>query len=250
MENKIPQLEQGFVRIANGIAKQLAKTYMSSYESQILWCLFVKTYGFNKKEDWISNSQFVEATGIYKSHISRTIKKLIQRKIVTQTGNKIAFQKDSRLWCELPKQVTVTQTGNAVTHLGQKVTQMGQKLPKQADTIDNIQKTLTKDTLQKTIISKDITKSSFGNQDINFLIRHLKEKLQLPILDETEKVNRRYCWLAMKKFGGVDKIKLLIEATAQNQFWSTKITSFKSLYYKGVNIISSNRDFKSSTLKL
>ena len=101
-----PQLEDGFIRIANGIAKELAKTYMSSYESQILWCLFIKTYGFNKKEDWISNSQFVEATGIYKSHVSRTIKKLVERKIVTQTGNKIAFNKYHTQWRELPKQVT------------------------------------------------------------------------------------------------------------------------------------------------
>ena len=190
MENKIPQLEQGFVRNANGIAKQLAKTYMSSYESQILWCLFVKTYGFNKKEDWISNSQFVEATGIYKSHISRTIKKLIQRKIVTQTGNKIAFQKDSRLWCELPKQVTVTQTGNAVTHLGQKVTQMGQKLPKQADTIDNIQKTLTKDTLQKKY-------SSIKNLDEQTL-KEIADKYKVPLSFVKSKLDDMTNWMKAK----------------------------------------------------
>ena len=133
-----PQLENGYIKIANDIAKYLAKTYMSSYESQLLWAIFTKTYGYNKTEDWVSNSQFVDMTGMHKSHISRTIKKLVQRKIVTQTGNKIGFQKDSRLWCKLPKQATVTQ-------MGQKVTQMGFLLPKQADTKDNIQKTITKD---------------------------------------------------------------------------------------------------------
>ena len=185
-----PQLEDGFIRIANGIAKELAKTYMSSYESQILWCLFIKTYGFNKKEDWISNSQFVEATGIYKSHVSRTIKKLVERKIVTQTGNKIAFQKDSRLWCELPKQVTVTQTGNPVTHSGQKVTQMGQKLPKQADTIYNIQKTLTKDTLQKKYASlKDID---------NSVIEEISIKYKVPVSFVKSKLDDMINWMESK----------------------------------------------------
>lgn len=155
MENKnTPQLENGYIRIAQDIAKQLAKTYLSSYESQVIWALFIKTYGYHKKEDWISNSQFVEITGIHKSHVSRTIKKLIKRKIVTQTGNKIAFQKNSRLWIKLPKQVIVTQTGNKVAYLGQKVTQMGQKLPKQADTKDNIQKIITKDNNTNVLLAK------------------------------------------------------------------------------------------------
>lgn len=92
-----PQIEQGYTKIANEIVGYLAKTYMSSYESQILWAIFSKTYGFNKKEDWVSNSQFVEITGMHKAHVSRTLKKLMLRKIVTQSGNKIAFQKDSRL---------------------------------------------------------------------------------------------------------------------------------------------------------
>lgn len=185
--DKKPQIEDGFIRIANGIAKQLAKTYMSSYESQILWVLFVKTYGFNKKEDWISNSQFVECTGIHKAHISRTIKKLISRNIVTQTGNKIAFQKDSTLWCKLPKQATVTQIGNTVTYLGLKVTQMGQKLPKQADTIDNIQKTLTKDTIQKTY-------ARLENLDETTLIE-IANKYQVPLPFVISKLDDMTNWI-------------------------------------------------------
>lgn len=144
MSAQTPQLENGYIRIATDIAKYLAQTYMSSYESQVMWSIFIKTYGFKKKEDWISNSQFVSLTKMHKAHVSRTIKKLILRRIVTQTGNKIAFQKDAALWCELPKQVTVTQTGNSVAHLGNK------ELPKQADTID----TLTKDTIQKILATK------------------------------------------------------------------------------------------------
>ena len=80
-----------------------------------------------------------------------------------------------------------------------------------------------------------------GNSDINFLFMYLKEKLNLPLLDESEKTNRRYCWLSLKKFGGIEKMKILIDSAAKNQFWKTNVTSFKQLYYKAVQIISSTR---------
>jgi hypothetical protein len=88
------------------------------------------------------------------------------------------------------------------------------------------------------------------NKDITSLIGYLKDKLNLPILDGSLKENRQYCYLAIKKFGSVDKVRLLIDATAQHQFWSTRITSFKNIYYKGVNIISSGRDNKYSVTNI
>jgi len=120
-----PQKENGHIDIANEIGEALARTNLNKYESRYLWALWRKTYGWHKKEDIISNSQFVELTGIKKQHIWRTQQRLIQRKIVTKTGNKIAFQKDYTNWRELPKQVTVTQTGIPVTYSGIKVTQIG-----------------------------------------------------------------------------------------------------------------------------
>lgn len=112
-----PQLENGYTKVANEILEKLAKTRLSSYEWQVIMAIFRKTYGFSKKEDWIANSQLCNLTGIHKAHISRTVKKLKDKNIVTQTGNKISFNK---YYPELPKQVTllpnevtgVTQTGN------------------------------------------------------------------------------------------------------------------------------------------
>lgn len=187
-----PQIEQGYTKIANEIVGYLARTYMSSYESQILWAIFSKTYGFNKKEDWVSNSQFVEITGMHKAHVSRTLKKLILRKIVTQLGNKIAFQKDSRLWCKLPKQVTVTQIGTTVTQTGQKVTQMGFLLPKQADTKDNIQKTITKDT-----ITKERAYSSIGSLD-DICLQEIADKYEVPFAFVKSKLDDMENWLKAK----------------------------------------------------
>lgn len=93
-------------------------------------------------------------------------------------------------------------------------------------------------------------KTSFGNPDINFIIDYMKEKLELPVLDETVAVNRQYAWLLIRKFGDREKIKLLIDATAVHSFWATKITSTKQLYYKAVAIISSSRDEKGGVTRV
>jgi len=171
--NNTPQLEDGFTRVANEIFDNLCKINLSAYQTRVIHFIFRKTYGYNKKEDWISVSQIVIATGLHKAHVSRTKKELILRRLVTSNGNKIAFQKDSRLWQELPRQVTnkkVTNLGLRVTNSGAKVTNLGEKLPVQADTKDNIQKTITKDTIQKKerLFSKVESLTEFVLQEIAY----------------------------------------------------------------------------------
>lgn len=112
-----PQKENGFAPLANEILEALSRVKMSGTEWQYLMCLFRKTYGFQKKEDWITNSQVVEITGLKKERVSEAKSRLLERKIVTEKRNKISFQKDYDLWVELRKSVTkvVTEKRNAVT---------------------------------------------------------------------------------------------------------------------------------------
>lgn len=100
------QRENGHIDIAHGIAEALTHTNLSAYESRVLWCIFRKTYGYQKKEDWIAISQIVEMTGLHKAHVSRTLKLLCLRNIVTKGGNKMGFNKYQSQWRELPKGVT------------------------------------------------------------------------------------------------------------------------------------------------
>lgn len=115
-----PELSDGYGKIANEIMDALSATYMSSYESQFLWCLFRHTYGWSKKDDLITLSEVAASTGMHLSHVSRTKKKLLHRKIVTQTGNKIAFNKYYSQWVRLPKQVMLPKqvTKKTPAHLG------------------------------------------------------------------------------------------------------------------------------------
>jgi len=100
--------------------------------------------------------------------------------------------------------------------------------------IDNSKKDLVK---KKKKVDKSTTAKQWGNPDVNELISLLKERFGLRILDGTEKENRRYCYLAIKKFKK-EGVKLIIEAGARDEFWRNKITGFKTLYYNGVKIAS------------
>lgn len=131
-----PQKENGFIPIATEIAQVMQKIQWSNSETRIIWCVFEKTYGWHKKEDWISLSQFSKMTGLLPQHISRTITKLIKRGILKKNKNKISFNKNYEDW-GLPKMVVPKQV-IGVTKNGNKT------LPKLVTTIDT-----TKDTIQK-----------------------------------------------------------------------------------------------------
>ena len=98
------------------------------------------------------------------------------------------------------------------------------------DSIGKVKKTLSKDNELR-------PEKKEPNLEINNLILLLKEKMGLSVLDGTIAENRRYCWLAIKKFKK-EGIEAIIEVAAADDFWRNKLTSFKGLYYKGVQIAS------------
>ncbi|MBI4528142.1 MAG: replication protein [Deltaproteobacteria bacterium] len=100
-----PQLENGFFRIANELAEALARVNLSPYESRILWFVIRRTYGFNKKMDRISLSQFVGGTGIRQQNIARTLKALLGRQILNvkrESPSRVFYglQKDYGKWLQ------------------------------------------------------------------------------------------------------------------------------------------------------
>lgn len=92
-------------------------------------------------------------------------------------------------------------------------------------------------------ITKVIYKHSqyYGDPEINEVINYFKKTLNLPILDGSIKENRRYASLTLKKFKGASRAKKLIDLLAKNNFWNTKITSFRALYNNGVRLLSETR---------
>ena len=178
-----PQLENGFTRIANEILENLSRVQMSGTEWQFVMCLFRKTYGFNKSEDWITGSQIVMMTGLKKERVSEAKKRLIERKIVTEKRNKISFQKDHDQWVELRKSVTGdTEKRNNL-------------LRKSVNTIDN-----------KETITKDISEHS--SQVTNFMDKLIPDVIRLfEVVDPKNKTyygnktQRAACLFLLTEYG-------------------------------------------------
>ena len=125
-----PQWENGYTKIANELLEAIYKIPLSDYEHRVFWFIVRKTYGYRKKNDWISQKQMVKEIGIYKSHVSRTVKKLLDKNMIIKEKKRIGIQKNYELW-KLPKEVTfkqikklpkevleVTNSGNQVTKIG------------------------------------------------------------------------------------------------------------------------------------
>jgi|ERR1035437_4006583 phage replication O-like protein O len=82
------QIDNGeFVRIHFGILEMLAKTRLNGQEFRALLFLFRKTYGWNKKEDAISLSQWCEGLGLtHRQHVVGILAGLIAKKIIYRNG--------------------------------------------------------------------------------------------------------------------------------------------------------------------
>lgn len=146
-----PQKENGYTPIANELFEAFYRCKLLEYERVIMMCIWRKTYGWNKKEDWIANSQFFEETGIPKPHITRTLKALRAKNIIVKDSKRVTIRKDYGKWLV---EWRVTSPGNKVTSPGNK------KLPHQVPTKER--KQITKEITEQ---SSEVTKKdmSFRN---------------------------------------------------------------------------------------
>lgn len=81
-----PQLEDGFVRLANELTEALYRTKFNGTQFRILLAVIRCTYGFNKKEHEMSDNFIAEATGINARQVKRELKKLINSKVLIVTN--------------------------------------------------------------------------------------------------------------------------------------------------------------------
>jgi len=77
-----PQLEDGHISIAMEIWEALTAYRIPGEQMQCLMFILRKTYGWKKKQDSISLSQFMDATGMKKSSVARALKGLLSKKII------------------------------------------------------------------------------------------------------------------------------------------------------------------------
>ena len=112
-----PQKEDGYVPIANELVEQFAKLNLCAYEWRTLWVLWRKTWGWHKKQDQISVTQFQKLKGLDRPHQYRSLKSLQEKGIVGTykgTSNVVIyyFIKDYAKWKGVAGRGDGAQLGN------------------------------------------------------------------------------------------------------------------------------------------
>ncbi len=108
-----PQKENGYTAIANEIMEALIKYPIAATQMQCLLMILRKTYGYNKKTDAISLSQFEKFTNLDRRHIHRAVKELQKKNIIkvikrsakngTKKTTEYRFNKVYTSWVFVPK---------------------------------------------------------------------------------------------------------------------------------------------------
>ncbi|HDV8430060.1 TPA: replication protein [Escherichia coli] len=120
-ELRVADLDDGFTRIANELLEAVMHAGLSQHQLLVFMAVMRKTYGFNKKSDWVSNEQISVLTGIIPHKCSAAKSALVKRGILTQTGRVIGINKAVSEWSSLPvkgkekkpylKKVTLPESG-------------------------------------------------------------------------------------------------------------------------------------------
>lgn len=129
MHNK----QDGHLRIPNEIAEKLARFQLSGSEHRIIWVVWRKTIGWQKREDKISLSQIARMTEMNLRIVRRALASLVEKNIIIRKSgrdknvpsnvNILSFNNDFETWKTRDKNV-----------LGQISAQkQGQKCPTQQE---------------------------------------------------------------------------------------------------------------------
>jgi len=109
-----PQIENGYTKIANEVMEALCGIRISGEARQCLDVIIRKTWGYNKRFDYIALSQFTELTGLERPTVYRGIVKLVKMNLIKITrnekskrvGNMYQINKDFDCWKVLSKKIT------------------------------------------------------------------------------------------------------------------------------------------------
>ncbi|EOY4530531.1 replication protein [Escherichia coli] len=102
-EPRVADLDDGFTRIANELLEAVMHAGLSQHQLLVFMAVMRKTYGFNKKSDWVSNEQISELTGILPHKCSAAKSVLVKRGIFIQSGRNIGINNVVSEWETLPE---------------------------------------------------------------------------------------------------------------------------------------------------
>lgn len=146
-----PQLEDGFVRIANELLEAILSGDFTHNEQSVLFTVIRKTYGYGKKEDDMSAAQIGAMCGVARQHVTSVLNTLAMRNVINKRqgryGMIVGIQKNHRLWVSKTRLQPASPESGLVQNLDTPSPKSGQvDSPESGHTKDN----LPKDNHQKT----------------------------------------------------------------------------------------------------
>ncbi|WGO83164.1 replication protein [Arsenophonus apicola] len=152
-ENAVAEIENGYTRIAHELLEAVMLAGLTQHQLLVFLAIARKTYGYQKKSDWISNEQLSHLTGILPHKCSAAKSALIKRKILTTSCRSVGINKNLDEWLNIssPKEKTLPKSGKKIKHYPNQVNlpesgkkslpELGNRLyPNQVNTKDNITK--------------------------------------------------------------------------------------------------------------
>ncbi|ELY3467342.1 replication protein [Cronobacter universalis] len=131
VESRVAELEDGYTRTANALLEAVMLSGLTQHHLLIVMAVWRKTYGYNKKMDWIGNEQFAALTGMAATKCSTAKNELIRMGVLTQAGRQVGMNTNLSEWKTKFNGISKSFTES-----------VKRTLPNQSNTKDNIQKTI------------------------------------------------------------------------------------------------------------
>jgi len=222
-----PQKENGYTPIANEIMDYLCHFRIPGEVRLIVDCVIRKTYGYNKKEDWIAHSQLIAMTRMKKGNVSRSLSQAITNKLVIRSDNKFRFNKNYDEWIRFG----VIKSDNQ-----KKVIKSDTGVIKKTTAViksEGYKRQYTKDNIQKTYIETDVSLTEILYTLIKRNYPFIKEKSSTKKEEDYKEMNR------LQRLDGYsyEQIEWIIRWCQQDDFWKQNIRSVKKLREKFEQLI-------------
>lgn len=227
-----PQVEDGYTAIANTILEKLAQARLSGSEWQIVIFIFRKTYGYKKKEDWISLSQFEQGCGIDRKNVCRYLKRLVAKQMIFKNENRFSFNKNYTQWVVAKQRVVNLRVAKQMTSSGE--TDDG-VVAKQTYTKTNI----TKETNTKEIVTNvtttappvEVEKKDSRNKKINEMLISLKGRIGIGAFADSgiERNMAKHCWSIYNQLGKEEFLRRL-DFLLHDEFHHKNCNKIKYVY--------------------
>lgn len=161
-----PQIEDGFLRIANELYDAILAFPFTARQLKVVLSIMRKTYGFGKKQDDISASQIGAMCGMSRNHATSTLNQLAGLRVITKIpgvyGSVVGINKDYKVWVITSSEsVQVSRVGTS-TELGRGVPEQYFDSP-ELGRVDSPESGHTKDNFPKD--NKQKKKDSCANAD-------------------------------------------------------------------------------------